>query len=213
LKEGDIVLIGAISGVLGPDSGLDTYHHIKTGTAASVPLAPIQASVSTKASVTSSGNTVDTTRGPPGTGLSDIEAAVQTFLSDYQTVYGSGQPVQPPPGSGASGLDVAQLTAALHTVSRDFSAFFGRALGADVQPFGLPLSSTQALAAEQAARVAIRSSGSARQTAAPVVTPDNEAGQAPLAPTGIQPAAISDNAAASAGRSNPGGPASPAAKG
>jgi hypothetical protein len=212
LKEGDIVLIGAISGVLGPDAGLDTYHHIKSGTAASVPPATIPASASTKASVASSGNTADTQGNASGTGLNDIEAAVQTFLSDYQTVYGSGPPVQPPPGSGASGLDMAQLAAALHTVSRDFSAFYGRALGADVQPFGLPLSSTQSLADEQAAKVAIRSSGSAGQTAVPVVPPDNEAGQAAIAATGILHVTVSDHAGPTGG-SNPDGSAPPAAKG
>lgn len=209
--------IGAISSIFGSDAVLDTHSHIKTGTAASVPAAAAQAPASAPASGTktpaaSSGNIGGAPGDAAGTGLSAIEAAVQTFMSDYQTVYGSGQPVQAPPDSGVSGLDMAQLTSALRAMSRDFSQFFGPALGADVQPFGLPLSSTPSLAGEQAARVAIRSSGSAGQTAAPVVPPDNEAGEAPMAATGILQAAVSDNATASAGVSHPGVPVPPVAK-
>jgi hypothetical protein len=219
LKEGGIVSIGAISSIFGPFAELDTYNSIKAGTAAGVSTTATQAPASgtqasgAKTPATSSGKAGDAPDDAPGTGISAIEAAVQTFMSDYQNVYGSGQPVEVPPESGAPGLDMAQLTSALRAMSRDFSQFFGRALGTDVQPFGLPLSSEPSLANEQAARTAIRSSGSAGQTAAPVVPPDNESGEAAMAATGIPHAGVSDNNVASAGGSYPGGPALPVAKG
>jgi hypothetical protein len=206
LKEGDIVSIGAISSMIGPAAVLDSYSNIKPGTATHVSTAASGSQTSGAKTQSASSETAQPAGDGSGTGLSTIEAAVQTFMSDYQNVYGSGRAADLPPESGMSDFDMAQLTSALRAMSRDFSQFFGPALGNDVQPFGLPLSSTQSLAdvqATEAAKAAIRSSGSAGQTTAPVVQPANEAGQAPMAVTDLQHIAVSSYAAVSVG-----GPAS-----
>jgi hypothetical protein len=197
LKEGDIVSIGAISSILGPVAALDSYSSIKTGTATDVSTTATHTQTTGVKAAPSSDSRPAADAGS-GTGLSTIEAAVQTFMSDYKTVYGNGQPVDVPPESGMSDFNMAQLTSALRAMSRDFSQFFGSALGTDVQPFGLPLSSSQSLAEVQASTAAIRSSGSAGQTAVPVVQPVSDAGQAPLAATGIQHIAVSSYAAIAA---------------
>lgn len=129
--------IGAIHGVGTSMAAIGSYAGVEAARADALPRA-VAGGGGAGASASSGSRP---TEPPDGTGIGQIVDDVDSFMSDYDSVYGNG-PIAGDPtksnGLAASG-DASTLASDLKAMARDFARFFGTALGGLLQPFGLPM--------------------------------------------------------------------------